>query len=48
MSFFTLKKRCPFCAHELTEDNKCQNPECILYVSDESADTDDMDENVEV
>lgn len=30
MSFFTRKKRCPFCA-SILKDNKCPNDKCINY-----------------
>lgn len=32
MGFFTLAKRCNFCAHKLDKDGKCVNPSCIAYV----------------
>lgn len=49
MSFFTFKKRCSFCAHELDKQNKCQNPECIAYTVKESENTNtDSNEDVEV
>jgi hypothetical protein len=28
---FKLPKRCPYCAHKLSEEEKCVNPECIAY-----------------
>lgn len=48
MSFFTFKKRCSFCAHELDEQDKCQNPECIVYTVEEPKNTDTNNEDVEV
>jgi hypothetical protein len=33
MSFFTLKKRCPFCGSEL-QNNNCPNEECINHKSE--------------
>lgn len=32
MGFFTLAKRCNFCAHKLDKNGKCVNPSCIAYV----------------
>lgn len=28
---FKLPKRCLYCAHKLSEEEKCVNPECIAY-----------------
>lgn len=32
MGFFTLAKRCNFCAHKLDKDGNCVNLSCIAYV----------------
>lgn len=35
---FKLPKRCPYCAHKLSEEEKCVNPECIAYKPEQQAD----------
>lgn len=39
MGFFTLAKRCNFCAHKLDKDGNCVNPSCIAYVKPATAET---------
>ena len=39
MSFFKLRKRCPYCAHVLNEKGECENPKCINYKGDRDSET---------
>ena len=37
MCMFKIKKRCFRCLHVLREDGTCQNPKCVRYVDESSA-----------
>ena len=43
MSFFKLKKRCPYCAHVLNAKGECENPKCINYKGDRETTTTEND-----
>ena len=33
-----LAKRCPYCAHKLNTEGKCENPKCVAYEAPKEAD----------